>query len=82
MCKYEKSFVYDCAEKISQETETPVVLRIIEVNDKAENISEELSVYFHNATFNILFLCKRARPDLQKVIYFFMTIDKASYIYA
>ena len=52
---------------------TPAAEHLFTVNDKAEKLSEGMKEEFHTTVAKGLFLCKRARPDLQPTIPFLCT---------
>ena len=56
---------------------TPASLHLFKVNDAAEKLDDELSELFHHNTAKLLFLCKRARPDIQTAVAFLCTRVKA-----
>ena len=44
---------------------TPALSHLFEVNNDAEKLSNTMSEMFHHNTAKLLFLRKRARPDIQ-----------------
>jgi len=52
---------------------TPAAEHLFAVNKNAEKLSEQLKEDFHTTVAKGLFLCKRARPDLQPTIPFLCT---------
>ena len=52
---------------------TPAASHLNEVNDKAEKLSDTRRDTFHHLTAKILYLSKRARPDLQTAVSFLTT---------
>ncbi len=56
---------------------TPAAEHLFNVNEKAEKLPEKLKQEFHTAVAKGLFVCKRARPDLQPTIPFLCTRVKA-----
>jgi hypothetical protein len=56
--------------EMSGHTATPAANQLFSVNDKAEKISDEDSEKYHHLTTKLLYLCKRARPDLQTDVAF------------
>jgi hypothetical protein len=52
---------------------TPAASHLFDVNDDTEKLNAELSDFFHHNVAKLLFLCKRARPDIQTVIAFLCT---------
>ena len=49
---------------------TPAAEHLFAVNKNAEKLSEQLKEDFHTTVTKGLFLCRRARPDLQPTIPF------------
>ena len=52
---------------------TPAASHLNEVNDKAEKLSDAKRDTFHHLTAKLLYLSKRARPDLQTAVSFLTT---------
>ena len=52
---------------------TPAADHLFKVNDDAEPLDNLTSDIFHSITAKLLFLCKRARPDIQTPIAFLCT---------
>jgi len=52
---------------------TPAAEHLFKVNEGAEALSEADADIFHSITAKLLFLCKRARPDIQTPIAFLCT---------
>ena len=52
---------------------TPAASHLNEVNDNAEKLSDTMHDTFHHLTAKILYLSKRARPDLQTAVSFLTT---------
>ena len=51
----------------------PAASHLNEVNDNAEKLSDTMCDTFHHLTAKILYLSKRARPDLQTAVSFLTT---------
>jgi hypothetical protein len=49
---------------------TPAANHLFSINDKADKISNEDSEKYHHLTAKLLYLSKRARPDLQTAVAF------------
>ena len=60
---------------------TPNVEHIFEVIDNPQLLDEGVKQYFHTMNYNILFLSKRARTDLQEAVAFLMKKMKVPDIY-
>jgi hypothetical protein len=52
---------------------TPAAAHIYEVNPNAELLDPSTADRFHMLMAKLLFLCKRARPDLQQAMSFLTT---------
>jgi hypothetical protein len=52
---------------------TPAAAHLYDVNDEAEKLDQEQVETFHTITAKLLFLSKRAQPDLQQAIGFLTT---------
>ena len=46
---------------------------LFQVNEDAENLSKKDAQFFHHNVAKLLFLCKRARPNIQTAITFLCT---------
>eukprot|EP00957_Ditylum_brightwellii_P182843 13927857-Ditylum_brightwellii.AAC.1 len=55
------------------EAATPVVNHLFTVNDDAEKLNETQAQTAHHNIAKLIFLCKRARPDIQTSIAFLST---------
>jgi len=58
---------------MSGEAVTPASLFLFDMNNDAKKLDEEAALMFHHNTAKLLFLCKRARPDLQTTVAFLCT---------
>lgn len=52
---------------------TPAADHLFDVREDCEKLSKEKALIFHNATAKALYLCKRARPDIQTAVSFLTT---------
>ncbi|KAG7366075.1 reverse transcriptase RNA-dependent DNA polymerase [Nitzschia inconspicua] len=52
---------------------TPAANHLFQVNTKAEKLPQDSSDLVHRMTTQLLYLCKRARPDLQTAVAFLTT---------
>jgi hypothetical protein len=52
---------------------TPAANHLFDVNDEAEKLNDDQKEFFHHVVAQLLFLCKRARPDIQTAIAFLCT---------
>ena len=58
---------------MSGEAVTLESLFSFDMNIGAKKLDEEVAIMFHHNNAKILFLCKRARPDLQAAVAFLCT---------
>ena len=76
-----KDYVMDILEELPADMNgfatTPAADHLFEVDEKQESLSEEQSVFFHHNTAKLLFLSKRARPDIQTAVAFLTTRVKS-----
>jgi hypothetical protein len=52
---------------------TPAATHLFQVNKDAEKLDIETAQLFHHSIAKLLFLCKRARPDIQTAVAFLCT---------
>jgi hypothetical protein len=55
------------------EATTPAANHLFEVDESADKLDEETAQLFHHNVAKLLFLCKRARPDVQAAVAFLTT---------
>jgi hypothetical protein len=55
------------------ESATPAGNHLFQVNENGMKLNEEAAILFHHNTAKLLFLCKRARPDIQPPVAFLCT---------
>jgi hypothetical protein len=55
----------------------PAANHLFDVNEDGEKLDEETAQLFHHFVAKLLFLCKRARPDIQTSVAFLCTRVKA-----
>ena len=70
MNDYVENLLDEVPEEMSGHAATPAAHQLFTVNDKAEKISDEKSKQYHHLTAKLLYLSKRARPDLQTAVAF------------
>ena len=75
-----KSYLHEAIEKFKEikklgtkPANTPAKRDLFEVNEKAERLEERHRAVFHSITALLLYVCKRARPDILTVIAFLCT---------
>ena len=73
MVDYVTKMCEDFPHELDGEAKTPAAEFLFKVNEKAKKLSPELRQDFHTFVAKGLFLCKRARPDIQTTIAFLTT---------
>ena len=72
-----KSYVLDMIksfpEKVTTKAATPAAVHLFQMREDATKLSEEKASIYHTITAKGLFLCKRARADIQTTIAFLST---------
>ena len=77
MKDYIKNMLAELPDDMSGESATPAALHLFTVNEKAEKLDEPTSEVFHHHTAQLLFLSRRARPDIQTAVSFLTRRVKA-----
>jgi hypothetical protein len=67
---YVEVLIDEIPEEFMGHAATPAANHLFQVNDKAEKLDDEKSEKFHHLTAKLLYLSKRARPDLQTAVAF------------
>jgi len=70
MNDYAENLLDEVPKEMSRHAATPTANQLFSVNNKAEKISDENSKKYHHLTAKLLYLSKRARPDLQTAVAF------------
>jgi Reverse transcriptase (RNA-dependent DNA polymerase)/Zinc knuckle len=73
MSKYVENVITEMPEDMAGVCPTPAANHLFEVNQEAEKLDETKKEFFHHVVAQLLFLCKRARPDIQTAIAFLCT---------
>jgi hypothetical protein len=73
MDDYVENMLEELPEDMSGVAVTPAAAHLFKVDDTEEDLNKEGSELFHSITAKLLFLCKRARPDIQTPIAFLCT---------
>ena len=73
MIDYVKSVLDELPTDMDGTAPTPASSHLFEVNESAEKLSDELGNLYHHNVAKLLFLCKRARPDIQTAVAFLCT---------
>jgi hypothetical protein len=77
MQDYNEEMLDELPPEFSGVATTPAADHLFRVNPDAEKLSTELSDLFHHFTTKLLYLSKRARPDVQTTTTFFTTRAQA-----
>uniref|UniRef100_A0A7S2E9B4 Uncharacterized protein n=1 Tax=Ditylum brightwellii TaxID=49249 RepID=A0A7S2E9B4_9STRA len=78
MVKYTKEVVDTFLEKIEGSVTTPAADHLFIINENGIKLPEEKARSFHTTTAKLLFLCKRARQDIQMPVAFLTSRVKES----
>jgi hypothetical protein len=70
MIDYIISMLKDLPADMDGEAATGAANHLFEVNENATKLDEKTALMFHNLVAKMLFLCKRARPDIQTPVSF------------
>jgi hypothetical protein len=73
MIDYIKSMLDKLPADMNGTVPTPASSYLFDVNDSSDKLSEELGNLYHHNVAKLLFLCKRARPDVQLATAFLCT---------
>ena len=77
MTDYVEKMLADLPADMRGEAATPAADHLFTVNENPEKLLEEKAQFFHHYVAKGLFLCKRARPDIQTAIAFLSTRVKS-----
>jgi hypothetical protein len=73
MVDYVKKMIEAFPENRTSVAKTPAALHLFDIRDDVKVLGENEAIIFHNIVAHGLFLCKRARPDIQTAIAFLTT---------
>ena len=75
MIKYLQKIIEEFPEVLTTTTACPAIDNLFTIREEEDRelISEEMAKQFHRTTAQLLFLCKRARPDVETLISFLTT---------
>jgi hypothetical protein len=73
MKEYIQSMLDALPDDMGGESATPAGNHLFQVNDHGTKLDEDKAIMFHHNTAKLLFLCKRARPDVQPPVAFLCT---------
>eukprot|EP00957_Ditylum_brightwellii_P173769 13229628-Ditylum_brightwellii.AAC.1 len=68
MVKYTKEIVETFPKRIEGNATTPAADHLFKVNEKCSELAEEKGRIYHTTTAKLIFLCKRARQDIQTAV--------------
>ena len=77
MKDYIKNMLDELPTDMSGESVTPAGNHLFQVNAQGTKLDEETAILFHHNTAKLLFLCKRACPDVQPPVVFLCTRVKS-----
>jgi hypothetical protein len=77
MLKYIRDMFKEMPEEWTGQAATPAANHLFEVNPEAEQLDEDTAQTFHRLVAKLLFICKRARPDIQTAVAFLCTRVKS-----
>jgi hypothetical protein len=77
MQEYIQEMLDEVPDGMAGEAATPAANHLFEVNNKPKLLDEETYDLFHHFTAKLLFLAKRARPDIQTTVAFLTTRVKS-----
>ena len=77
MCDYVTKMIEDFPVKIEKEAATPAGEHLFKINPNSSKINKNNMQDFHTFVAKGLFLCKRARPDIQTAIAYLSTRVKS-----
>ena len=78
MIDYIKSMLGELPPDMDGESATPAASHLFDVSETPVMLTEEKGQLFYHNVAKLLFLCKRARPDIQTAVAFLCTRVKAS----
>jgi hypothetical protein len=70
MCYYIDGMITDFPYEVKPITTTPWTEKLFNVDNESKNLDEERKGIFHTFVMKAMFLCKRARPDINPAIGF------------
>eukprot|EP00957_Ditylum_brightwellii_P113285 8637872-Ditylum_brightwellii.AAC.1 len=73
MIDYIKEIIKDFPEVVKGSVTTPAADHLFNVNKNGVKLDEKAARQFHTSTTKLLFLCKRARQDVQTAVAFLTT---------
>ena len=77
MIDYAEKMLADLPEEMNGGAPTPAANHLFDVDENQTKVDEKKAQFFHTYVAKALFLCKRARPDLQTAVAFLCTRVKS-----
>jgi hypothetical protein len=77
MIDYIKEMMNDLSPDMDGTAPNPAGKHLFDVNDKTTKLDVKTAELYHHNTAKLLFLCKRARPDIQTAVTFLCTRVKS-----
>jgi Reverse transcriptase (RNA-dependent DNA polymerase)/Zinc knuckle len=77
MVQYVKTMLSELNPDMDGVSPTSAAAHLFDVNEECPKLDKERAEYFHHNVAKLLFLCKRARPDIEPAISFLCTRVKA-----
>ena len=77
MIDYVQKMLADLPDDMAGEAPTPAANHLFDVDDNQTKVCEKKAQFFHTYVAKALFLCKRARPDIQTAVAFLCTRVKS-----
>jgi hypothetical protein len=74
MVDYNDGMLAEIPEDMAGESSTLAPNHLFQVNPSCDKLTEDQAVMFHHNAVKLLFLCKRARPDVQLTTAFLCTV--------
>ena len=73
MEQYIQNILNEMPHEMTGVSPTPAANHLLDVNPESEKLDDIQKEFFHHVVAQLLFLCKRARPDIQTAIAFLCT---------
>lgn len=73
MMDYVQGILDELPDDMDGESATPAASFLFDIDEECEKLDTETAEFFHHNTAKLLFLCKRARPDIQTAVAFLCT---------
>ena len=73
MEEYIRNMLAELPEDMEGTATTPAAEHLFKINEAPTYLDDENAMFFHHNVAKLLFLCKRARPDLQTTVAFLST---------